>query len=157
LAEGAGFTAGVRGVLKGCATPGFEVAAGAPEAERGVAVVELSAVMGVEAREGVVVKARARVGVRRERQVRQRLQIIVVCVYSCFVVIQSGVATSMARLLLWKLAMLKVPKRKGSRRRRSEELSEHVMPLTSTAHFVPRYLHHTMLRENKIEPVEWLY
>jgi hypothetical protein len=87
LAEGAGFTAGVRGVLKGCATPGFEVAAGAPEAERGVAVVEVSAVMGVEAREGVVVKARERVGVRRERWVRQRLQIIVVSVCLCFVVI----------------------------------------------------------------------
>ena len=65
-AEGA---AGVRGVLKGCATPGLEVAAGAPEAERGVAVVEVSAVIGVERREGVVVKARARAGVvRRERQ-----------------------------------------------------------------------------------------
>jgi hypothetical protein len=77
LDEPTGLTAGVRGVLKGCATPGFEVAAGAPEAARGVAVVAVSAVMGVEAREGVVVKARekARVGVRRERQ---RVQIMVV-------------------------------------------------------------------------------
>jgi hypothetical protein len=76
----AGLTAGVRGVLKGCATPGLDVAAGAPEAARGVAVVAVSAVMGVDAREGVVVKARekARVGVRRERQ---RVQIMfVVCV-----------------------------------------------------------------------------
>jgi hypothetical protein len=67
----------VRGVLKGCATPGFDVAAGAPVAERGVAVVEVSAVMGVERRERVVVKARtlAREGVvRRERQ---RVQSIV--------------------------------------------------------------------------------
>lgn len=87
LAEGAGAAAGVRGVLKGCATPGFEVAAGAPEGERGVAVVEVSAVMGVERREGVVVKARAKAGVRRERQ---RVQIMVVdllvvccCVYVC--------------------------------------------------------------------------
>lgn len=40
--------AGVRGVLKGCATPGLEVAEGAPEAERGVAVVEVSEVVGVE-------------------------------------------------------------------------------------------------------------
>jgi hypothetical protein len=64
-----GAAAGVRGVLKGCATPGFEVAAGAPVEERGVAVVEVSAVMGVERRERVVVKARARAGVvRRERQ-----------------------------------------------------------------------------------------
>ena len=75
LAEGAGAAAGVRGVLKGCATPGFEVAAGAPEGERGVAVVEVSVVMGVERREGVVVKARAKAGVRRERQ---RVQIMVV-------------------------------------------------------------------------------
>ena len=87
LAEGAGAAAGVRGVLKGCATPGFEVAAGAPEGERGVAVVEVSVVMGVERREGVVVKARAKAGVRRERQ---RVQIMVVdllvvccCVYVC--------------------------------------------------------------------------
>jgi hypothetical protein len=77
LDEPAGLTAGVRGVLKGCATPGLDVAAGAPEAARGVAVVAVSAVMGIEAREGVVVKARekARVGVRRERQ---RVQIMVV-------------------------------------------------------------------------------
>lgn len=69
----------MRGVLKGCAMPGFEVAAGAPEAERGLAVVEVSAVMGVEAREGVVVRVRAREGVvRRERRVRQRVQIMVV-------------------------------------------------------------------------------
>lgn len=40
--------AGVRGVLKGCATPGLEVAAGAPEAERGDVVVEVSEVVGVE-------------------------------------------------------------------------------------------------------------
>ena len=65
----------MRGVLKGCATPGFDVAAGAPEGERGVAVVEVSAVMGVERRRGVVVKARAREGARRERQ---RVQIMVV-------------------------------------------------------------------------------
>lgn len=73
-------------MLKGCATPGLEVAAGAPEAERGVAVVEVSAVMGVEAREGVVVKVRERAGVRRERRVRQRLQIMVVEVWVCGVV-----------------------------------------------------------------------
>ena len=66
-------------MLKGCATPGFDVAAGAPEAERGVAVVEVSAVMGVESRGGVVVRVRAREGVvRRERRVRQRVQIMVV-------------------------------------------------------------------------------
>jgi hypothetical protein len=68
----------VRGVLKGCATPGFDVAAGAPVAERGVAVVEVSAVMGVERRERDVVKARAALAregvVRRERQ---RVQSIV--------------------------------------------------------------------------------
>jgi len=40
--------AGVRGVLKGWATPGLEVAEGAPEEERGVAVVEVSDVVGVE-------------------------------------------------------------------------------------------------------------
>ena len=40
--------AGVRGVLKGWATPGLEVAEGAPEGERGVAVVEVSEVVGVE-------------------------------------------------------------------------------------------------------------
>jgi len=40
--------AGVRGVLKGCATAGLEVAEGLPEAERGVAVVEVSVVVGVE-------------------------------------------------------------------------------------------------------------
>lgn len=38
----------MRGVLKGCATPGLEVAAGAPEAERGDVVVEVSEVVGVE-------------------------------------------------------------------------------------------------------------
>jgi hypothetical protein len=72
----------VRGVLKGCAIPGFDVAEGAPEAARGVAVVAVSAVMGVEVREGVVVKdrERARVGVRRERQ---RVQIMVVVVWVC--------------------------------------------------------------------------
>lgn len=43
-----GVGAGVRGVLKGCATPGLEVAAGAPEAERGDVVVEVSEVVGVE-------------------------------------------------------------------------------------------------------------
>jgi hypothetical protein len=83
-------------VLKGCATPGFEVAAGAPEAERGVAVVEVSAVMGVEAREGVVVKARERVGVRRERRVRQRLQIMVVGVCISVAADWLSVAMSMA-------------------------------------------------------------
>lgn len=40
--------AGVEGELKGCATPGLEVAAGAPEAERGAVVVEVSLVVGVE-------------------------------------------------------------------------------------------------------------
>ena len=40
--------AGVRGVLNGWATPGLEVAEGAPEEERGVAVVEVSDVVGVE-------------------------------------------------------------------------------------------------------------
>lgn len=40
--------AGVRGVLKGWATAGLEVAEGLPEAERGVAVVEVSVVVGVE-------------------------------------------------------------------------------------------------------------
>jgi hypothetical protein len=74
--------AGVRGVLKGCATPGLEVAEGAPEAERGVAVVEVSLVVGVEyGREGVVVRERVKVEegvVRRERRVRQRVQIMVV-------------------------------------------------------------------------------
>jgi hypothetical protein len=73
----------VRGVLKGCATPGLEVAEGAPEAERGAAVVEVSAVIGVEyERDGVVVGERAMVVVegvaRRERRVRQRVQIMVV-------------------------------------------------------------------------------
>lgn len=100
----------MRGVLKGCATPGFDVAAGAPVAERGVAVVDVSAVMGVEAREGVVVKARARAGVRRERQ---RVQSMVVWLFWC---IGCGVVVPMAcllALLLWKFAMLKVPKRKG--------------------------------------------
>lgn len=69
----------MRGVLKGWATPGFDVAAGAPEAERGVAVVEVSAVMGVERREREVVKARAalaREGVGRRE--RQRVQSMVV-------------------------------------------------------------------------------
>ena len=75
--------AGVRGVLKGCATPGLEVAEGAPEDERGAVVVEVSEVVGVEYwRDGVVVREReARVvvgGARRERRVRQRVQIMVV-------------------------------------------------------------------------------
>lgn len=79
------------GVLKGCATPGFEVAAGAPVAARGVEVVAVSAVMGVEARDGVVVKVRARVeGVlRRERRVKQRLQIMIAVV--CGAVCRPGV------------------------------------------------------------------
>lgn len=72
----------MRGVLKGCATPGLEVAEGAPEAERGVAVVEVSLVVGVEyGREGVMVRERVKVEegvVRRERRVRQRVQIMVV-------------------------------------------------------------------------------
>jgi hypothetical protein len=76
--------AGVRGVLKGCATPGLEVAEGAPEDERGVAVVEVSEVVGVEyGREGVMVRERVKVEegvVRRERRVRQRVQIMVVVV-----------------------------------------------------------------------------
>lgn len=77
-----GFEPGVSGVLKGCATPGLEVAAGAPVAARGVAVVAVSAVMGVEARDCVVVKVRAKVeGARRERRVRQRLQIMVAVLY----------------------------------------------------------------------------
>jgi hypothetical protein len=70
----------VRGVLKGCAIPGFDVAEGAPEAARGVAVVAVSAVMGVEVREGVVVKARVRVRVSVRRE-RQRVQIMVVVVF----------------------------------------------------------------------------
>ena len=52
-----------------------EGADAAAEGERGVAVVKVSAVVGVERREGAVVKARARAGVRRERQ---RVQIMVV-------------------------------------------------------------------------------
>lgn len=114
LAEGAGAAAGVRGVLKGCATPGFDVAAGAPEALRGVAVVEVSAVMGVEAREGVVVNARARAGVRRERQ---RVQSMVVLVCWCADVCCRCIAVPMAGLVACsygKFAMLKVPKRKGA-------------------------------------------
>jgi hypothetical protein len=132
----AGAAAGVRGVLKGCATPGFDVAAGAPEGERGVAVVEVSAVMGVERRRGVVVKARARAGVRRERQ---RVQIMVVrfgVVVSCWCVcVCMAGANGFACLLLWKFAILKVPKRKGARRRafgdRDGMGSRHVMRFTS--------------------------
>jgi hypothetical protein len=74
--------AGVRGALKGCATPGLEVAEGAPEDERGAVVVEVSEVVGVEYwRDGVVVREReasVEVGARRERRVRQRVQIMVV-------------------------------------------------------------------------------
>ena len=131
LAEGAGAAAGVRGVLKGCATPGFDVAAGAPEGERGVAVVEVSAVMGAERREGVVVKARAREGARRERQ---RVQIMIVDFGWCVVVVcMYGGCQWLACLLLWKFAMLKVPKRKGARRRAFGDgmVSGHVMLLTS--------------------------
>ena len=61
-------------MLKGCATPGFDVAAGAPEAERGVAVVEVSAVMGVERRERVVVKARVAYAVGAVLAVALRLR-----------------------------------------------------------------------------------
>lgn len=83
LAAGAaGLAAGVSGLLKGCATPGLDVAAGAPVAERGVEVVVVSVVTGVERVVGVVVKVRVAlgmvVGVRSERRVRQRVQIIVV-------------------------------------------------------------------------------
>ena len=121
FAAGAGAAAGVRGVLKGCATPGFDVAAGAPVGERGVAVVEVSAVMGVERREGVVVKARARAGVRRERQ-RVQIMVVVDCWCGCEVCwVECSGANQwlclLACLLLWKFAMLKVPKRKGARRR----------------------------------------
>lgn len=121
---GVGFAAGVRGVLKGCATPGLEVAAGAPDSERGVAVVVVSAVTGVDAREEVVAKeraleARARAGVRRESVERQRLQIIVtVCCGSCgsvrrgaFGIARQWVGSSRCRF----------PKTEGLRRRRSEE------------------------------------
>jgi hypothetical protein len=140
LDEPAGLTAGVRGVLKGCATPGFEVAAGAPEAARGVAVVAVSAVMGVEAREGVVVKARVKVraGVRRERQ---REQIMVVGFFGL-----EGVVVGLAwycyadgfPLLLYAFGVgsSQVPKRPGL----SEETLgdagfgfEHVMPLCSSS------------------------
>lgn len=113
LAEGAGAAAGVRGVLKGCATPGFDVAAGAPVAERGVAVVEVSAVMGVESREGVVVKARARAGVRRERQ---RVQSMVVSSVWLFWCIGFGVARPMVCLpswLLWEVRDVESPEAEG--------------------------------------------
>ena len=78
----------MRGVLKGCATPGLEVAAGAPEADRGVAVVEVSAVIGVERREGVVVKARARARAGVVRRERQRVQSMAcgVMSYLCFMI-----------------------------------------------------------------------
>lgn len=134
FAAGAGAAAGVRGVLKGCATPGFDVAAGAPEGERGVAVVEVSAVMGVERREGVVVKARARAGGRRERQ---RVQIMVVGVLLLLVYVYVWrVPMALRACLLAPLevrAMLKVPKRKGARRRAFGDgmVSGHVMLLTS--------------------------
>jgi hypothetical protein len=145
LDEPAGLTAGVRGVLKGCATPGFEVAAGAPEAARGVAVVAVSAVMGVEAREGVVVKAREKVraGVRRERQ---RVQIMVVGFWLGSVVV--GLAwycyaqwlSSAVCLWSWKIERFKVPKRPGL----SEETLgdagfgfEHVMPLCFSLRGLP--------------------
>jgi hypothetical protein len=127
LDEPAGLTAGVRGVLKGCATPGLDVAAGAPEAARGVAVVAVSAVMGIEAREGVVVKARekARVGVRRERQ---RVQIMVVVFVLFWRGLWCGLAMPMALLYQYSMYAFGVGSSRGSksqsglgsRRRRSE-------------------------------------
>jgi hypothetical protein len=116
--------AGVRGVLKGCATPGFEVAEGAPEAERGVAVVEVSAVVGVEyGREGVVVRERVKVEeegvVRRERRVRQRVQIMVLVV-CCVLVVNSWVAIRPMDFgnweLVWKFEVQNCPKAEGLRR-----------------------------------------
>lgn len=80
----AGFAAGVKGLLKGCATPACDVAAGAPVGERGVVVVVVEDVTGVLDREEVVVSERAaareRVGVRRERQ---RVQIMLDVVWCC--------------------------------------------------------------------------
>jgi len=104
----------VSGVLKGCATPGFDVAAGAPVGERGVAVVEVSAVMGVERREGVVVKARARAGVRRERQ---RVQIMVVRFGVCCEVCWVGCSGANGWLAPMEVRDVESPKAEG----RSEE------------------------------------
>ena len=119
-------------MLKGCATPGFDVAAGAPEAERGVAVVEVSAVMGVEDREGVVLKVRAKEGaVRRERRVRQRVQIMVVVMWLCGCCVDGG-ANGLPWLLAREVRDVESPKAEArARRRRSGRVVGHVMKLTS--------------------------
>lgn len=120
-------------MLKGCATPGFEVAAGAPEAARGVAVVEVSAVMGVEAREGVVLRVRARlvVGWSREARVRQRVQIMVVVVSCCVVLAWRCNANGYLNRCLWSGSSRGFKSQngraaQGSRRRRSEVWLQHV-------------------------------
>jgi hypothetical protein len=110
-----GFAAGVRGELKGCATPGLEVAAGAPESLRGTEVVAVEVVMGVDAREGVVVRVRwavvivvvlaVRAGTRRERQ---RVQIMVFGERGLVVVVvwcvgPEGVKTNGSSGLVWAL------------------------------------------------------
>lgn len=103
--------------LKGWATPGLEVAAGAPVLLRGVAVVLVSVVVGVERRAGVVVRVRAVgwvvrrvVGVRRERRVRQRLQIMLEwrwrCLYWCC---DSGLGRECGGRVSWRFGLAQCP------------------------------------------------